>query len=216
MQLISLVAPTFIHMLRVYGSIQLATGFFNLVTTLLCNTSLVQIWFSYFYLIKSNNIISFSLYVYDAAKPIETHTHAHTQKKSKKENIAVYEWCMQLSSAQKCHQKVQTGMIRYMFVSFYKNKYQAACNFSPCRYGEHYLGQSESCLWACWGQDTPDFLSDCWKEKAIISCHFAVRKCSTITPERSNPRSVSLLLPPWNKRLKWHCSKQQLKKKGDK
>lgn len=58
---------------------------------------------------------------------------------------------------------------------------------------------------ACWGQDASDFLADCWKEKAIISCHFRARKCSTITPERSNPRSVSLSRPPWNKFPNWHC-----------
>lgn len=84
---------------------------------------------------------------------------------------------------------------------FHKNKYQAACYFLTSHSGECYLRQSESLLWAGWGQDTPDFLADCWKEIAMISCHFRARKCSTIRPERSNPQSVSLLLPPWNKSL---------------
>lgn len=84
---------------------------------------------------------------------------------------------------------------------FHKNKYRAACNFLTNHRGECYLRQSESLLWAGWGQDTPDFLADRWKEIAMISCHFRARKCSTIRLERSNPQSVSLLLPPWNKSL---------------
>lgn len=100
----------------------------------------------------------------------------------------------------------------YMVFRFDKNKYQAACNFLPSLCSECYLRPCESLLWAGWGQDTPDVLADCWKEIAMISCHFRARKCSTIRPERSNPQSVSLLLLPWNKSPNWRRWKQRLEK----
>lgn len=208
-------------------------------------TKATRILFSYFYLLTiNNNILSISLCASDAPKPFETHTHKNgkylktifgklrcklrsviNQLTSHNKIMYATPISSEMPSLSQQHRwtlitQVQTGLMRYMMsytvFCFHKNRYQVACNFSPCHCSEHYLRPSESCLWACWGQDIPDFLADCWKEKAIISCHFRARKCSTITPEHNNPQSVSLLRPPGNKCLNWHCWKRRLKKTADK